>query len=98
MLDKHKHTKIKNNKIQGWRLELASYSYTIQYRPGRENVGPDKDPQGERRWNPKNLSWGVVFVAVESKDLIECSTFGSTISHHTPTTFCAYKESSIFNG
>ena len=40
-----------------------------------------EDPQGERRWNPKNLSWGVVFVAVESKDLIECSTFGSTISH-----------------
>ena len=41
MLDKRKHTKIKNNKIQGWRLELASYGYTIQYRPGRENVGPD---------------------------------------------------------
>ena len=41
MLDKRKRTKIKNNKIQGWRLELASYGYTIQYRPGRENVGPD---------------------------------------------------------
>ena len=34
-------TKIKNNKIQGWRLELASFSYTITYRPGVDNVGPD---------------------------------------------------------
>ena len=41
MLDKRKRTKIKNNTIQGWQRELASYSYTIQYRPGRENVGPD---------------------------------------------------------
>ena len=41
MLDNRKRTKINNNKIQGWRLELASYSYTIQYRPGRENIGPD---------------------------------------------------------
>ena len=41
MLDKRKRTKIKNNTIKGWRLEIASYSYTIQYRPGRENVGPD---------------------------------------------------------
>ena len=49
--------------------------------PGADNQVGKEDPQGERRWNPKNLSWGVVFVAVESKDLIECSTFGSTISH-----------------
>ena len=41
MLDSRKHTKIKNNKIQGWRLELASFSYTITYRPGKDNVGPD---------------------------------------------------------
>ena len=41
MLDKHKRTKIKNNQVQRWRLEFASYSYTIQYRPGRENIGPD---------------------------------------------------------
>ena len=32
MLDKRKSIKIKNNTIQGWWLELASYSYTIQYR------------------------------------------------------------------
>ena len=48
---------------------------------GADNQVGKVDPQGERHWNPKNLSWGVVFVAVESKDLIECSTFGSTISH-----------------
>ena len=41
MLDKHKRTKIKNNKIQGWRLELAAFSYVIKYRPGPDNVGPD---------------------------------------------------------
>ena len=39
MLDERKRTKIKKNKIQGWRLELASYSHTIQYRPGRESIG-----------------------------------------------------------
>ena len=36
-----KRTKVKNNKLQCWRLELAPLSYTIQYRPGRNNVGPD---------------------------------------------------------
>ena len=41
MLDNRKRTKIKNYKIQGWRLELASFSYTITYRPGVDNVGPD---------------------------------------------------------
>ena len=41
MLDNRKRTKIKNNKIQCWRLELASFSYTIKYRPGVENVAPD---------------------------------------------------------
>ena len=41
MLDNRKRTKIKNNKIQCWRLELASFSYTIKYRPGRDNVVAD---------------------------------------------------------
>ena len=41
MLDNRKRTKIKNNKIQDWRLELASFSYTITYRPGVDNAGPD---------------------------------------------------------
>ena len=41
MLDNRKRTKIKNNKIQWWRLELASFSYTITYRSGADNVGPD---------------------------------------------------------
>ena len=34
MLDSRKRTQIKNNK-------LASFSYTITYRPGKDNVGPD---------------------------------------------------------
>ena len=41
MLDNRKRTKIKNNKIQCWRLELASFSCTIKYRPGRDNVVAD---------------------------------------------------------
>ena len=41
MLDNRKRTKIKNSKIQTWRVELAAYSYTIKYRPGTDNVGPD---------------------------------------------------------
>ena len=49
--------------------------------PWADNQVDKEDQQGERRWNPKNLSWGVVFVAVESKYMIECSTFGSAISH-----------------
>ena len=41
MLDNRRRTKIKNNKMQGWRLELSSFTYTITYRPGVDNVGRD---------------------------------------------------------
>ena len=41
MLDARKRTKIKNNKILCWRLELSSFSYTIRYRPGTQNVVAD---------------------------------------------------------
>ena len=41
MLDNRRRTKVKNNKIQGWRIELASFGYTIKYRPGKENTVPD---------------------------------------------------------
>ena len=41
MLDSRKRTKIKNNKIQGWRLDLAPFKYTIEYRPGSRNPAPD---------------------------------------------------------
>ncbi|CAB4035659.1 retrovirus-related Pol poly from transposon [Paramuricea clavata] len=41
MFDSRKRTKIKNNKIQAWRLELGSFSYTVEYRPGKDNVAPD---------------------------------------------------------
>ena len=41
MLYNRKRTKIKNNKIQCWCLELASYSYTIKYRPGKDNAATD---------------------------------------------------------
>ena len=41
MFDSRRRTKIKNDKVQQWRMELASFSYVIQYRPGQQNVGPD---------------------------------------------------------
>lgn len=41
MLDNRKRTKIKNNKMHEWRVELAAFSYTIRYRPEKENVVPD---------------------------------------------------------
>ena len=41
MLNSQRRSKIKNNKVRQWRLELASYSYEIKYRPGKQNVGPD---------------------------------------------------------
>ena len=40
MLNNRKRTKIKNNKIHGWRLALASVGYTITYGPGTDNVEP----------------------------------------------------------
>ena len=33
--------KIKNEKILRWRMELSTYNYDIQYRPGRLNESPD---------------------------------------------------------
>ena len=41
MLDKKRRTKIKNNKVQKWHMELALFSYVIKYRSGQRNVGPD---------------------------------------------------------
>ena len=41
MFHNRKCTKVKNHKIQDWRLELASFSYTVKYRPGKDNVAPD---------------------------------------------------------
>ena len=41
MFDNRKRTKIKNTKIQSWRMELAEFSYTIQYSEGHCNVVPD---------------------------------------------------------
>ena len=41
-LDRRRCTKIKNDKIQQWRMELASFSYVIRYGPGKRNGGPDK--------------------------------------------------------
>lgn len=41
MFTNEKRTKIKNAKIQEWRLELSAFDYTIKYHPGKGNVVPD---------------------------------------------------------
>ena len=41
MSDSQHKWKIKNNEVQKWRMELASNSYAIKYRPGEQNNGPD---------------------------------------------------------
>ena len=41
MFDPAKRGKVKNAKIQAWKAELGTFSYTIQHKPGVENVPPD---------------------------------------------------------
>lgn len=41
MFDQTHSSKIKNEKIERWRLELSCYKYDIIYRPGRENTVAD---------------------------------------------------------
>lgn len=41
MFDKSQKSKIKNDKIMRWRMELSCYDFDIIYRPGSENVPPD---------------------------------------------------------
>ena len=41
MFDRKKRSKTKNNKVQSWRLELASLAYDIPFRPGKDNITPD---------------------------------------------------------
>ena len=41
MYNKTRASKIKNDKIARWRVELSGYAYDVVYRPGKENVGAD---------------------------------------------------------
>ncbi|XP_054267292.1 uncharacterized protein LOC128989427 [Macrosteles quadrilineatus] len=41
IFDKRHTSKIKNDKVMRWQLELTPYQYEIVYRPGRENVKAD---------------------------------------------------------
>lgn len=41
MFDNHHNSKIKNDKIFRWRMELSYYDFDILYRPGRDNITPD---------------------------------------------------------
>jgi len=41
MMSTRPRTKVKNSKIENWRLEMASLRYHIKYRPGKLNVAAD---------------------------------------------------------
>ena len=41
LFDKQHKSKIKNDKMLRWRMELSCYDFDIVYRPGRENIPPD---------------------------------------------------------
>ena len=41
MLDLTHPSKVKNDKILRWRMELAAFDFTTIYRPGKENCAPD---------------------------------------------------------
>ena len=41
MFDTRRHGKIKNSKIERWRMELGCYEYVIMYRPGKNNISAD---------------------------------------------------------
>ena len=44
MCDVKHSSKIKYDKIERWRVELACYSFDTTYCPGKENVAPDTLP------------------------------------------------------
>ena len=41
MFDLRHGSRIKNDKVARWRIELSSYQYDINYRPGKENLSAD---------------------------------------------------------
>ena len=41
MFDEQHKSKIKNDKILRWRMELSCYDFDIVYQPGPENISPD---------------------------------------------------------
>ena len=41
MFDAHHKSKIKNEKILRWRIELSALSYNVVYRPGTDNAAAD---------------------------------------------------------
>ena len=41
MFDARRHGKIKNSKIERWRMELGCYEYDVIYRPGKNNIPAD---------------------------------------------------------
>ncbi len=47
MYDKTRKSKIKNTKIQNWRLELSGFHFEVLYRPGKFNVAADALTQNE---------------------------------------------------
>lgn len=55
MFGNSKKNKIKNDKIQRWKIELSCYSFDIHYRPGVENVSADALSRSCAIGNPDRL-------------------------------------------
>jgi transposase InsO family protein len=55
MFDTKKKSKIKNDKMSRWRMELSCYSYTIEYRPGPENISADTLSRSRSMMNADQL-------------------------------------------
>ena len=41
MFDRHHASKIKNEKIMRWKMDLSLFHFTILHRPGKKMIGPD---------------------------------------------------------
>ena len=55
MFDAHHKSKIKNEKILRWRIELSALSYNVVYRPGTENAAADTLSRSCSIYKPKSL-------------------------------------------
>ena len=69
MYNNKRASKIKNDKIARWRIELSCFAFDAVYRPGKENVGPD------------TLSRANICAASRSHSLKDLETLHDSLCH-----------------